>query len=127
MLKFSILNKSVKKKDPGSLNPRFHRGGSIMVKAISLRKDYQGGFLRKLRIYSPSEHKRRIFCRDKRTGKEKVFKFGKDSISHLLPPNLPRLRCYTKFVFCAIIGKTRNRINNYVQFYRQKGSKVIRR
>jgi hypothetical protein len=43
MLKFSILNKYVKKKDPGGLNPRFDRGGSIMVKAVSLCKDYQRG------------------------------------------------------------------------------------
>ena len=27
--------------------------------------------------------------------------------------NLPRLRCYTKFAFCAMVGKTRNRINPF--------------
>jgi hypothetical protein len=61
MLKFSKLNKYVKKKDPGGLNPRFDRGGSIMVKAVSLCKDYQGGFGRNLRIYPPSEHKKAHF------------------------------------------------------------------
>src|SRR3989304_196426 len=69
MLKFSILNKSVKKKDPGRLNPRLDRGGSIMVKAVSLRKDYPGGFLRKLKIHSPSEHKKAHFLQGQENGK----------------------------------------------------------
>lgn len=34
--------------------------------------------------------------------------------------NLPNFQCYTKFVFSAITGKTRNRIKNFVEFYRQK-------
>jgi hypothetical protein len=33
---------------------------------------------------NPVSVKRRIFCRDKGTGREKVLKFGQDSISHAL-------------------------------------------
>ncbi len=55
MLKVSILNKYVKKKVPSKVNTH------------------------------PVSIKRRIFCRDKRTGKEEVLKFGQDSISRLLP------------------------------------------
>ena len=40
-----------------------------MVKAVSLRKDYQGGFLRKLKIYSPSEYKKAHFLRGQENGK----------------------------------------------------------
>jgi hypothetical protein len=40
-----------------------------MVKVVSLRKDYQRGFLRKLRIYSPSEHKKAHFLRGHESGK----------------------------------------------------------
>ena len=64
--------------------------------------------------------KRHIFFRDERPGIEKVLKLRQYSIFHLRPLNLPKLQCYTKFVFCAITWKTRNRINNFVQFYRQK-------
>jgi hypothetical protein len=41
-------------------------------------------------------------------------------------PNLPKLQCYTNFVFSAIIGKTRNGINNFVQFYVQNGLKPVK-
>lgn len=40
-----------------------------MVKAVSLHKDYPGGFLRKLRIYSPSEHKEAHFLQGQENGK----------------------------------------------------------
>ena len=50
MLNFSILNKCVKKKVPGTLNTH------------------------------PVSIKRRIFCKDNKVEKEKVLKFGQDSI-----------------------------------------------
>ena len=40
-----------------------------MVKGVSLRKAYQGGFLRKLRIYSPIEHKKVHFLQEQENGK----------------------------------------------------------
>ena len=40
-----------------------------MVKVVSLCKDYQGGFLRKLRIYSPSVHKKAHFLQGQENGK----------------------------------------------------------
>jgi hypothetical protein len=40
-----------------------------MVKVVSLCKDYQGGFGRKLRIHSPSEHKKAHFVQGQVNGK----------------------------------------------------------
>jgi hypothetical protein len=62
-----------------------------MMRTVFLRKDYQGGFREHLpyllsqEFAYPVSIERRIFCTDKRTGKEEVLKFGQDSISHLLP------------------------------------------
>jgi len=67
----------------------------------------------------------RILLGDERTGKERVLKFGQDSISHLLPPNFPKFQCYANFAFCAITGKTGNRINNYVQIHRQNRPELV--
>jgi hypothetical protein len=64
-LKFSILNKYVKKKMPSSLNPRFDRKRGIMVKPVSLHKDYQGAF-RKMGRCSEEQNR----------GKEGILELG---------------------------------------------------
>jgi len=44
----------------------------------------------------------------------------------LMTLSLPKLQCYTKFVFHGITGRTRNKINNFEQFHRQKRPKLVK-
>ena len=86
MLIISILNNVVKEKNPGGLNPRCARGRNNIVKAVSFRKDYQGGFGEHLPYLLSQEFayavgiKRPIFCTDKRTGYEfRIFWYYREN------------------------------------------------
>ena len=73
-----------------------------MVKAVSLHKDYQGGFLRKLKIYSPSEHKKAHFLQGQENGKGESlqirvrFYFSSTALKFAKTPMLYEIRtlCY---------------------------------
>jgi len=45
----------------------------------------------------------------------------------LVPLSLPKLQYYAKLVFHAIMGKRRNKINNFEQFHRQKRPKLAKK
>ncbi len=83
--------------------------------------------LRNPRIYSPSKHRKALFLQGQENGKGGSLEIRARFYFSSTAPNLPKLQCYTNFVFSVIIEKTRNRINNFVQFYRQKGPKLVRR
>lgn len=61
-----------------------------MVKAVSLHKDYPGGFLRKLRIYSPSEHKKAHFLQGQENGKEENLGTGAIFYPTLITPRFAK-------------------------------------
>ncbi len=44
----------------------------------------------------------------------------------LMTLSLPKLQCYTKFLFHGTTGKTRNKIDNFEQFHRQKRPKLVK-
>jgi hypothetical protein len=80
------------------------------------------------RSYSPFltvSIKRYTSCKINRTGKQGTLKLI-ESYFLLMTVSLPKLQCYAEFVFCAITGKTRNRVNNFVKFYRQKRLKMVK-
>jgi hypothetical protein len=57
------------------------------------------------RIYSPSKHKKAHFLQGLESGKGGSLEIWARFHFSSTAPNLPKLQCYTNFVFSGIIGK----------------------
>jgi hypothetical protein len=84
-----------------------------MVKAVSLHKDYQWGFLRKLRIYSPSEHKKAHFLQGQENGKGGSLEIRAILYLPVMTSKFAKILMLHKVRNLYFIGKIRNRINPF--------------
>ncbi|PIX21370.1 MAG: hypothetical protein COZ69_15145, partial [Deltaproteobacteria bacterium CG_4_8_14_3_um_filter_45_9] len=83
--------------------------------------------MRKPGICLPNGHKKARSSQGRENGKRESLKTQVIFCLSLKTPNVTKSHYYTKFAFFAIIWKIRNRIKNFIEFYRQHRKKVVKK